>query len=88
MIEEGDHVKKKSGYKWPGVIVSKFLTTAGETRFVVECTARACAGALHIYNEGQLVLVRKRSDRDARLRSLAARDAWTEYRRSQRLEPT
>lgn len=78
MIEVGDHVKKKSGYKWPGIVVAKFWTTEVQLRFVVECTARACKGALHIYNEGQLVVTKKGST-DAELSSLAAWRAWSEY---------
>jgi len=47
-------VRKKAGYKWPGVIVAEFLTTAGERRVVVECTAEDVRGALHIFNPDQL----------------------------------
>jgi hypothetical protein len=50
----GDKVEKVTGYKWPGVVVAVFDTLAGERRVVVECTAEAVKGALHIYNEGQL----------------------------------
>jgi hypothetical protein len=50
----GDHVEKVSGYKWPGIVVSQFLTLEGKLRFVVECTAPEVAGALHIYNKEQL----------------------------------
>jgi hypothetical protein len=53
----GDRVEKTSGYKWPGVVVSVFDTLAGERRVVVECTTPEVAGALHIYNEKQLMLV-------------------------------
>jgi len=47
-------VRKKTGYKWPGVVVAEFKTTAGEPRVVVECTAEAVAGALHIFNPDQI----------------------------------
>jgi len=53
-MQIGDHVEKISGYKWPGVIVADFTTTAGKRRLVVECTAEAVAGALHIYAPEQL----------------------------------
>lgn len=52
----GDQVEKISGYKWPGIVVSTFDTLAGERRVVVECTTPEVAGALHIYNEKQLML--------------------------------
>lgn len=50
----GQRVEKVSGYRWPGVIVSAFRTTAGQERYVVECTAPEVAGALHIYAPGRL----------------------------------
>lgn len=53
----GDKVQKIKGYRWPGVIVADFTTLSGQRRLVVECTAEAVAGALHIYNEDQLELV-------------------------------
>ena len=53
----GDRVEKVSGYKWPGVVVSVFVTLAGERRVVVECTVPEIAGALHIYNEKQLMIL-------------------------------
>lgn len=53
----GDHVRKVSGYKWPGVIVAMFHTTSNQLRFVVECTVPEVAGALHIYSEDQLEIV-------------------------------
>jgi len=53
----GDKVEKVSGYKWPGIVVSVFDTLAGQRRVVVECTTPEVAGALHIYNENQLVSV-------------------------------
>jgi hypothetical protein len=56
MFNIGDRVEKVSGYKWPGVVVAVFDTLAGERRVVVECTVPEIAGALHIYNEKQLML--------------------------------
>ena len=50
----GDQVHKKTGYLWPGIVVAIFLTTAGKVRVVVECTAAAVAGALHIYSPEQI----------------------------------
>lgn len=55
-MKVGDNVKKRSGYKWPGVIRSIFFTIKGERRFVVECTVPEVAGALHIYSEAQIEL--------------------------------
>ena len=57
LLEVGDRVEKTSGYKWPGIVVSVFDTLAGERRVVVECTTPEVAGALHIYNEKQLMIV-------------------------------
>lgn len=53
-LELGDYVEKVSGYLYPGIIVAKFNTLAGETRYVVECDVAVCRGMLHIYNRGQL----------------------------------
>lgn len=53
-FEIGDKVEKIKGYKWPGVIVSKFITTEGALRVVVECTVPEVRGALHIYNLDQI----------------------------------
>jgi hypothetical protein len=55
MWKVGDRVQKTSGYKWPGVVVSVFVTLSGKTRVVVECTVPEVAGALHIYSPEQLV---------------------------------
>lgn len=52
--QPGDHVEKKKGYRWPGVVVAAFLTTRGEPRVVVECTVPEVEGALHIYHPDQL----------------------------------
>lgn len=50
----GDKVNKKEGYKFPGVIVSIFETTAGKTRLVIEMDNY---GLLHIFNPEQIVVV-------------------------------
>jgi hypothetical protein len=54
MFRVGDKVEKKKGYRWPGEVRAVFTSKAGVTRVVVECTARAVAGALHIYAPEQL----------------------------------
>ena len=51
-----DKVENVTGYKWTCVVVSAFDTLAGERRVVVECTTPEVAGALHIYNEKQLMI--------------------------------
>ena len=50
----GQRVEKVRGYKWPGVIVSKFTNIEGSVRYVVECTVEEVEGALHIYSENDL----------------------------------
>lgn len=52
-LNVGDKVNKPKGYKFPGVIISKFYTTKGELRYVVEMEDY---GLLHIFNEEQLEL--------------------------------
>ena len=47
-------VRKRTGYAWPGVVVSRFQNLKGEERVVVECTAEAVRGALHIFNSDQI----------------------------------
>lgn len=49
----GDKVYKPKGYKFPGVIVSNFVTTLGEKRVVTELDDN---GMLHIFSESQLEL--------------------------------
>ena len=49
----GDKVYKPKGYQFPGVVVSIFQTTKGETRIVAEMRDN---GMLHIFNESQLEL--------------------------------
>lgn len=50
----GDMVQKVKGYKFPGVVVSVFLTLSGQVRYVVECTAHEVEGCLHIFSERDL----------------------------------
>lgn len=53
-FEIGDQVHKVTGYRWPGVVVAVFATTAGKLRIVVECTVPEVQGALHIYSPEQI----------------------------------
>ena len=53
-LKEKDRVRKRTGYSYPGVIVSVFRNLRGETRYVVECVAQGCQGMLHIFNREQL----------------------------------
>ncbi|UGY16820.1 hypothetical protein HAP48_0004615 [Bradyrhizobium septentrionale] len=48
----GDRVKKRSGYEYPGFIVSVFANRAGAV--VVEADHCAFSGMLHIFNGDQL----------------------------------
>lgn len=57
MLEVGNFVVKRSGYYYPGWIVSVFKTRADETRYVVEHAFSK--GMLHIFNETQLEKVSK-----------------------------
>jgi hypothetical protein len=50
----GDRVKKRSGYEYPGFIVSVFSNRAGAVRYVVEADHPAFSGMLHIFNGDQL----------------------------------
>ena len=49
----GDMVYKPKGYKFPGIVVSNFITTSGEKRIVAELEGN---GMLHIFSESQLEL--------------------------------
>ena len=50
----GDRVKKRSGYEYPGFVVSVFTNRAGAVRYVVEADHPAFSGMLHIFNGDQL----------------------------------
>ena len=50
----GDRVKKRSGYEYPGFIVSVFTNRAGAVRYVVEADHSAFSGMLHIFNGDQI----------------------------------
>jgi hypothetical protein len=56
MIEVGDYVEKITGYKYPGVVVSVFKNTDGDTRYVVEHTISI--GMLHIFSPSQIKKVK------------------------------
>lgn len=51
---EGNKVRKKTGYKFNGEVVSRFFKLDGTPRYVVECTVPGCEGILHIFNGDQL----------------------------------
>lgn len=51
LFNVGDYVNKKSGYTFPGVVVSVFWNLSGELRYVVQMHHH---GLLHIFNEAQL----------------------------------
>lgn len=51
-LEVGDLVCKVSGYEYDGVVVAKFTTLAGLTRYVVEHDLSR--GMLHIFSPNQL----------------------------------
>ena len=54
----GDHVRKRDGAKFEGVIVVIFTTLEGNERCVVEAIDLKFAGNLHIYNLNQLELIK------------------------------
>lgn len=58
IIKHGDKVSKVKGYKFPGVVVSVFKTTGGDTRYVVEATGKKYVGMLHIFNGEQLKIIK------------------------------
>jgi hypothetical protein len=49
-----DRVRKRTGYEYPGFVVSVFTNRAGAIRYVVEADHPAFSGMLHIFNEEQL----------------------------------
>ena len=49
------YVHKKTGYKYPGQVMSVFRNRKGELRYVVEAIHPDFEGMLHIFNEDQLV---------------------------------
>jgi hypothetical protein len=49
------YVKKRTGYKFPGMVMAKFYTRAGVLRYVVEAIDENYTGMLHIFNDSQLV---------------------------------
>jgi hypothetical protein len=44
-----DLVQKRRGYRFPGIIVSRYYTRKGLPRYVVECTAKGVEGCQHIF---------------------------------------
>lgn len=55
LLVEGDRVEKRRGYKFPGVVVSVFLTRGRERRLVVEADHPDFAGMLHIFKDDDLL---------------------------------
>jgi hypothetical protein len=55
-LKIGDRVRKRSGYEYPGFVVSVFTNRSGAVRYVVEADHPAFSGMLHIFNEEQLEL--------------------------------
>jgi hypothetical protein len=49
-----EYVRKKTGYRYPGMIMAKFTNRSGATRYVVEAIHPDFNGMLHIYNGAQL----------------------------------
>jgi hypothetical protein len=49
-----EYVRKKKGYLFPGMIMAKFTTRSGATRYVVEAIHPDFKGMLHIFNGSQL----------------------------------
>ncbi len=54
-INPGTFVQKSSGYTFPGVVIARFTTLGGSTRYVVE--SLTSPGLLHIFNRDQLIPV-------------------------------
>ena len=53
-FKPGDMVQKREGFRFPGVVVSAFMTLDGERRYVVEASNRDFRGCLHICAGKQL----------------------------------
>jgi hypothetical protein len=58
-LKIGDRVRKRSGYEYPGFVVSVFTNRSGAVRYVVEADHPSFSGMLHIFNEEQLELRRE-----------------------------
>jgi hypothetical protein len=50
----GDVVQSVSGYRWPGVVVARFETLAGNARVVIEGTVTHKSGCLDICIPAQI----------------------------------
>jgi hypothetical protein len=48
------YVEKKTGYKYPGMVVGIFMTRANQIRYVVEAIHPDFQGMCHIFSEEQL----------------------------------
>jgi hypothetical protein len=60
-----DKVEKVRGYRWPGVVVARFLTLDGTARYAVECIVPEIRGALHIFSANDLKRRRTRDEPQA-----------------------
>ena len=49
-----EKVQRCHGYKYPGIIVSVFLTLDGKVRYVVEADHPDFRGMLHIFSDADL----------------------------------
>lgn len=56
-FKRGDLVQKRSGYRYPGVVLVAYYTLNNQIRYVVEADPQSgFAGMQHIFNEEQLEL--------------------------------
>jgi len=51
----GQCVQKRSGYRYPGVVIGICATRAGAVRYVVEADHPSFRGMLHIFSGEQLI---------------------------------
>jgi hypothetical protein len=49
-----EYVRKKTGYRYPGMVMAKFTNRSGAIRYVVEAIHPDFTGMLHIFNGNQL----------------------------------
>lgn len=54
MFELHQRVRKRNGYRFPGIVVSVFWTTTGKVRYVVEADSDDFKGMLHIFSNNDL----------------------------------
>jgi hypothetical protein len=56
VFEPGDKVQKRTGYAYPGIVLTRFRTILGLWRYVVEADDPDFKGMLHIFSADQLEL--------------------------------